>query len=231
MPSLPTLDQLYHRAVEFPDPTARFNSLAIAFSATEDALAHQAAQHQLRGHRAIQHGEAHPEDVELTLYELRKTADEVFPRVFRGGFLVSLWSLFESGVKDLGEYTRSKLLLPFGLQELRAGDFLDQMEKYFRKTLEITVFDDKETRKQIELIKSFRNALAHHDGNLSEIPKALLNARTMDAPCVQLFSDLHHEFGIPTAEYNASSLNVLSAVSSSLAKKVYAKLHPTNSEA
>ena len=228
MPSRTKLERLYHRAVEYPDPSQRFQALRIAFAATEDAIAHQAAQHQVRAKADLRRRGMHPDDVEMELHVLHTTTKELFPRIFRGGFLVSLWALFESGIKDLGEYTRRQLKLPFGLQELRAGDFLDQSEKYFRGTLDIQAFPDKSIRKQIELLKGFRNAIAHHDGNLDEVPNALLQE---PSGVLQKFSDLHHEFAMPTAEYNSKSLELLACTSSALANAIYAKLHPKDGDA
>ena len=164
----------------------------------------------------------------MEMFILRKSTEELFPRVFRGGFLVSLRTLFESEVKDLGEYTSLELKLPFGLQDLRAGDFLNQTEKYFLGTLQINPFPDKAIRKRIETLKEFRNAITHHDGNLAEIPKALLQA---SASSLQKFSDLHHEFAMPVAAYNLDSLDLLATVSANLASSIYAKLHPEKGDA
>ena len=222
MPTHTSLEQLYHRAVKYPDPSQRFQALRTAFYATEDAISHQAAQHQIRAKASLSRSGMHPDDIEMGIYVLRKNTEELFPRVFRGGFLVSLWALFESGIKDLGEYTRLELKLPFGLQDLRAGDFLNQTEKYFGGTLQIIPFPDKAIRKKIEILKDFRNAVAHHDGNLAEIPKALLQS---PANSLQKFSDLHHEFAMPVAEYNSESLDLLANVSANLANAIYAKLH------
>ncbi len=228
MPPRTKLERFYHRAVEYPDPSQRFEALRTALSATEEAIAHQAAQLQVRAKADLKRRGMHPDDVELELHVLHTTTKELFPRVFRGGFLVSLWALFESGVKDLGEYTRRELKLPFGLQELRAGDFLNQSEKYFRGTLGVEPFPDKSNRKRIALLKEFRNAIAHHDGNIEEIPKALVQARP---PALQRFSDLHHVFAMPTAEYNAQSLELLASTSAALANVVYSKLHPDDGDA
>lgn len=220
-----SLERLLHRATKFPNPAMRFGALRTALAATEDAISHQAAQLEVRTRVDIRRRRPHPDDLELDLHELRTITTQVFPQVFRGGFLVSLWSLFESTVKDLGEYTRKELKLPFGLQDLRAGDFLEQTERYFLATVKVESFPDKTARKQIERIKTFRNAISHHNGNLLEVPKALLEPA---GKSVQRFTDLHHEFGVPTAEYNARSLDTLASVSEALAEAVYTALHPND---
>ena len=228
MSPLDKLEHLYHRAVKFPDPSARFHALRIAYGATENAIDHQAAQHRLRVKASMNSADLHPDDVEMEMYVLDTTTKELFPRVFRGGFLVSLWALYESGTKDLAEYTRRELKLPFGLQDLRAGDFLGQTEKYFRSTLQLEPYPDKAVRRRIEMVRDFRNTIAHHDGNLLEMPKSLLQAPTNS---FHKYSDLHREFAMPTAEYNSESLDLLAKISAVLANSIYTKLHPKSSDA
>ncbi|MDI1258996.1 hypothetical protein [Aquabacterium sp.] len=217
------LDRLIHRATKFPDPTPRLSALKEALKATEESIEHLIDQYPTRSGRILAQKRMHQDDVDLEILILQKNTEELFPRVFRGGFLVSLWAVFESGIKDLAEYTRNQRNLPFGLQDLRGGDFLEQSERFFRATLQIEPFPEKGIRKRIEYLKGFRNAIAHHDGNILEMPKYFTqNGRHF----YQEFSDFHHTFAVPTFEYNAECIKITSQVSSKLAEAVYERLHP-----
>jgi hypothetical protein len=145
---------------------------------------------------------------------------ETFAKVFRGGFLISTWSVFESCVKDVGEFVRRKHELPFGLQDLRAGDFINQSEKFFRSTLELSFVPDKGDLKRLDLLKSLRNLLVHHDGSVIEASAELLNA----SAAVTRVTDYHHDYLTPTAHYNQQSLELVARVSQSLANSVYSML-------
>lgn len=223
MSSKEKLERLFHRAVKFPDPTRRLASLREAFDATEAAISHQGEQYALRTKASLKKRGMHPDDIDLELYIMRTTTEELFPQVFRGGFLVSVWAVFESGVKDLAEYTRVQLGHPFGLQDLRASGFLEQAERFFKTTLNIAPFPAKQDRKQLELLKGFRNTIAHHNGSFDQLPKEL---RTAEPAPFQKFSDLHHTFAVPSAEYNRASIDVAENVCRELAESVYKRLHP-----
>jgi len=152
---------------------------------------------------------------------------ELFAKVFRVGLLLSSWAVFESCIKDLGEYVRRHRDMPSGRQDLRAGDILTQSEKFFQGTLEIDPFPNKDDRKQLQLLKGLRNALVHHDGNLSEVPAELVNAGGL----VMKVVGYHNEYVIPSAQYNRSSLELTARVSELLATNVYRVLHPESGDA
>lgn len=156
------------------------------------------------------------------MYILQFTTGELFPKVFRGGFLVSIWSIFQAGIKDIAEYTRQQLNIPFGIQELRGGDLLDQTERFFKATLRLSAFPDKRVRSRVELLKGFRNALAHHDGSVDEMPRQLKHE---GASAFSTFSDLHHVYAVPTAAYLQESIDLTELVITELGRAVYDKLH------
>lgn len=225
-----SLAELYRRAVKFPGPSLRISGLRAALDANEQQLKALKDQYELRLNAKLKREARtmHPDDVEDERYAVTRLVDDLFPKVFRGGFVVSLWSVFEACVKDLAEYTRRERNLPFGLQDLRAGDFLAQTEKFFKGTLGLNAFPDRAMRKSLEELRGFRNALAHHDGNTAEVPRSLLAKGSKSAKSfkVQLYRDLHHEYAVPSATYSREALSLISACLEQLAEHVYAKLHP-----
>ena len=88
-----------------------------------------------------------------------------------GGFIISLWSVFEACIKDLAEYVRRQKEIPFSLQDLRAGDFLEQTDKFFSRLLAVKAFPEKSVCIKLEELKGFRNALVHHDGATEDCPR------------------------------------------------------------
>jgi hypothetical protein len=232
MSSKPTIEQLFHRALTFPGPSSRLAGLEIALKTVEEQLVHTRAQQEVRLKAKLKrHGKSmHPEDIEMEEYDLAKTVDEILPKVFRGGFVISMWSVFEACVKDMAEYTRRQRKIPFGLQDLRAGDFLGQTEKFFEGALGLKAFPDKSMRRKIEELRGLRNALAHHDGSTNELPKSLRgrDATHYEVLGLQVYRDLHHEYAIPNAEYARQALAAVHAYLECLATRVYANLHPEN---
>ena len=206
------------------DPSGRFDALRAALDASEHAISHQAAQFAVREQAARRRvgtsGQSDLPDLAVLHLEARDT----FAKVFRGGFLISTWAVFESCVKDVSEYVRRKHELPFGLQDLRAGDFVNQSEKFFRSTLDLSFVPDKGDRKRLELFKSFRNLLVHHDGSVSEASTELLSANEV----ATRVTDYFHDYLTPTAQYNQQSLELVARLSQSLAASVYSIFNSPN---
>jgi len=225
-----SLDRLWHQVVEYPGPASRLAALEVAYRAVEEQLAHATAQETVRtqARLARESATSDPEDIQAKERELSRTIDQILPKVFRGGLLLSVWSVFEACVKDMAEHTRRERNLPFGLQELRAGDFLGQMERFFEAVLGIKAFPDKKVRKQIEELKGLRNALAHHDGNVEELPKSLraTGDKGYAALGLTMHEDLHHDYVVPNAEYVRQSLDLVRVYLETLSEQVYDTLHP-----
>jgi hypothetical protein len=234
MPKKTSLDRLFHQAMEYPGPSSRLAALEVAYRAVEEQLAHARAQETVRTHARLQRERAtsHPDDIEDEEYKLSRTVDQILPKVFRGGLLLSVWSVFEACVKDIAEYSRRERKLPFGLQELRAGDFLGQMARFFNAVLGIKAFPDRKVRKQIEELKGLRNALAHHDGNVDELPKSLVapDEKGYAVLGLTMHSDLHHSYVVPNAEYVRRSLDLVKIYLESLSEQVYNSLHPESND-
>lgn len=201
-----------------PSPSGRFEALRAALEASENAISHQADQLAVR-EQASRRRQGTVGAIDLPdLAVLHMEAEETFAKVFRGGFLLSIWAVFESCVKDLGEYVRRKRDLPFGLKD--RGDFLKEADKFFRLTVEIVPFPDEGDRKQLELLRTLRNVLVHHDGSPSKALAESLGAK------VTRVVDYHHEYLTPSAQYNSESLELVARVSEALAKNVYSVLDP-----
>jgi len=91
------LDDLVRHAVTFPGSSIPMAGLCTALATVETQLKHARDQITLR--LRARHERAadtlHPDDRELDLYELEVTVKQILPRVFRRGFVLTLWSTFE----------------------------------------------------------------------------------------------------------------------------------------
>jgi hypothetical protein len=225
-----SLAELTRRVLTFPGPASRIFALERVREAIEEQLAHLKSQRSVQLNARIKR-EARSmakEDIEDLRYELQSTVDELFPKVFRGGFIIYLWTVFEACVKDMAEYTRREKKVPFGLHELRAGDFLEQMGTFFSRVLDLQVFPDRAVRAQLDQLKDLRAALVHHDGDVEKLPKSLRGSSPADYELKGLttYEHLHHVYAIPTAEFARRSLETVSNYLAWLQDEVYPRVHP-----
>lgn len=225
-----SVNEHIRRFITFPDPWTRIAGLRTARQAVEDQLAFLKAQRgvQIKAQITRDGDRMAHEDIEDMVDEYRKVVDALFPKIFRGGYVISLWSVFESSVKNIAEYTRKEKHLPFGLHELRAGDFLEQVNVFFERVLSLKAFPDKSVRTRLAELKGLRNALAHHDGSVSELPKSLQGKNSAEylRKGLLTFRDLHHEYAVPTSDYIETSVALVQQCLEQLTERVYAALHP-----
>ena len=225
-----SLAELYRRSVTYPGPTLRLAGLEAARAAVEEQLDHLKGQRAVRLYARLKKESRRmaPDDVEYEIGQFKSAVEELFPKIFRGGFIISLWSVFEASTKDLAEYVRREKGVPFGLQDLRAGDFLEQTDKFFGRVLDVKAFPEKAIRAKLEELKGLRNALVHHDGSTDELPKVLRSSTEAEyrAKGLDVYSDLHHKYAVPSAKYAQEALNTVGAFLEQLAETAYLAVHP-----
>lgn len=230
MASQMQIDRFFHRALKFPGPSKRIAALKTALSIIDEQIVHSGDQLTLRLHAELSRlGESvHPEDAELDWLDLKAMVEEALPKLLRGGFVISLWSMFEACVMDLVEYSCRTRNLPSVLHEWKRGDVLKHMKKFFDTDLKIKAFPDEQVCNRLRDLKKIRNALAHHDGSIERLPPHLRanNDEGYRAMGLKIFSDLHHEYFVPTSEFTHRSLDLVDACLESLAARVYDVLHP-----
>lgn len=201
-----------------PHPGPRFEALLPALHAIEEGISHQSDQRALRARADIGKLAIHADEASNHLAVLHQETEQLLSRVFRNGFLISLWSLFESSIKDLGQYVRSKRNLEFEFKVRRGTHLLTTAEDFFHKALNIVPFPNNDDRMQLDLLRRFRNSLAHADGSFADVPEELARSGFVHGFCLIGHS---HEFAVPSAEYLRSSLDLLRRVSQSLADTVF----------
>ncbi|WP_152682706.1 hypothetical protein [Caenimonas sp. SL110] len=211
-----------------PHPGPRFEVLLPALDAIEEAISHQSDQGAVRARADLRKRGMPADEASNHLAIVHHESQQLLSRIFRCGFVVSLWSLFESSIKDLGAYVHTQKNLAFEFKVRRGTDILTASDEFFRSALNVVPFPNEHDRKQLDVLRRFRNGLAHGDGSFADVPGELAENGSVHGFCLIGHS---HEFAVPSAAYVRSSLELLGSVSQSLADTVFASAKRANGAA
>jgi hypothetical protein len=225
-----SLEELYRRTITFPGPDIPLSGLLTALDTVEEELAHahDQATIRLRARFKRETDYLHPDDRELDVYELEVTTNQILPRVFRGGFLLTLWSVFETVAKRMAEYACNTRGLPTVQPQFRQPHFLKSLQKVFTETLGIVAFPDAAEYDELDTLRQIRNALIHHNGNINALPGSMRNLSPEGYAGLgfSIYTDLHETFFVPDAVFLARSLTLVRGYLTSLSERVYVSVHP-----
>jgi hypothetical protein len=151
----------------------------------------------------------------------------IFPRVFRGGFVLTLWSVFEVISKRMAEYLCRERNLP-PVQSKFRHDFLSALEKVYAD-LGVMAFPDPSVRQQLNQLRHIRNALIHHNGSVTALPESMRIRGTdsYSALGLETYTALHEEFFVPTGDFLNRNFALVCTYLTSLSERAYAAAHPT----
>jgi transposase len=85
-----SLEEHFRRNITFPEPYLRMVGLEAARIAVEEQLDHLKGQRAVRLYARLER-EAHTmasDDIECEIEGLKETVEELFPKVFRSGFVI-----------------------------------------------------------------------------------------------------------------------------------------------
>ena len=99
--------------------------------------------------------------------------DDVLPRILINPFAVSIWSLYESAMRDLADLIKEKENVALSFSDIRGKHLPDRVQKYFTHVLDFPVRHNSNLRGDLSQLKAFRNAIAHQNGRLSGLKKRL----------------------------------------------------------
>lgn len=225
-----SLEELYRQTVTFPGPNAHLAGLHAALDVIEEELAHACDQAtiRLRARHKREADSLHSDDRDLDLYELKITVEQILPRVFRGGFVLTLWSVFEVIAKRMAEYACRERGMPTVQSEFQYGNFLSCLEKVYTKILAVAAFPDGAVRAQLEQLSQIRNALIHHNGSVASLPKSMRDSGAEGYATLGLrtYTDRNEEYVVPTAAFLTRNLELVKTYLTSLSERVYAATHP-----
>lgn len=109
------------------------------------------------------------EDVQLTLQERDHAVEHFYPRVFRGPFLVTLWAIYESGLKEVARFIKLQKDIELDVDEIRGPDVQRRVKRYFEAVLGMSLPSDQARARELSRLYMLRNAFAHANGRLASL--------------------------------------------------------------
>lgn len=127
---------------------------------------------RLRLNTLIRRERLSPDDPEYhqAMTEYGEYIDILLPRFFRGPFLISLYSVYESVVTEIAQIMQKALSLGISLNDIR-GSFLERAKKYFKHILKFELCSDPDIWYKINMLSELRNAIAHVNGRIEMLKK------------------------------------------------------------
>jgi len=106
------------------------------------------------------------DEIRQNMYRL---VDELLPRYFRSPFLVTLWAVTESAIIEVSYYLQQQKKQSLSIKDIRGTNFLDRAKKYFSHILNFPLFNDQEVWNRLDMLRTFRNIIAHGNGRIEAI--------------------------------------------------------------
>ena len=100
--------------------------------------------------------------------ELEIETEFSLPHILRGPFLVTLFSVYESAVKEIAGLIQKKQGQQIGIDDLK-GDLLKRAKRYYKHILGFELSLNNERWKRVVVLSDLRNAIAHTNGRLDMI--------------------------------------------------------------
>jgi hypothetical protein len=110
------------------------------------------------------HWEQDDADWDFARQECNHRIGFLFPRIFRGPFLVALYAVFEAAITEISRLIQSKQSQPISMNDLR-GEFLERASKYYKNIIKFDLHSNKEWQR-IKILSELRNAIAHTNGRM-----------------------------------------------------------------
>ena len=116
---------------------------------------------------------------DLSHEEYNWLVEVTYPRILRNPFLVSLFSLYESSVRQIAERIREEEGVEKPMS--RGGGFLKNARRYYEEILDFKLSRSCKHWRRLVLLSDLRNALAHTNGNVKTVRPEIL-ARLLKQP-------------------------------------------------
>lgn len=221
---------LFREATFFPGLNIRVASLETTRRIIEEQL--EVARHfeitRLRGAHDAIGADLHPDDKELDLSELERQVTHLLPKVFRGGFLITLWSVLERCTNDIATRAGERAGKPITQRLFRYKPFLVAADLALQEAVQLEAFPDPAVRESLKQLGVVRNALVHHDGRQREFPPPWsgLNAEQLAVRGLNLVRDYDFSYLVPTEAYLESNTALVVQYIHSTAARVFHALEP-----
>lgn len=153
-------------------------------------------------------------EVQLAIQERNHAVEHLYPRLVRGPFLVTLWAIYEAGLKEVARFVQHHKGIDLDIDEIKGGDIRKRARRYFEAVLCVDFPSDSSRAGTLGKLYRVRNAFAHANGRLRGLKG---DARqTVDSLIAE--GQLEESLGyiIPTKAYVTVACDVVNRELSSL---------------
>lgn len=225
MPHDPELDHLLIESMFFQGLNARLASLPLLQRVVERQLniAHQQEIAELRHKHAHKNNILHPDDRAFDLLDLEQLVTHLLPKLFRGGFILTLWSVLERCMKDISIRAGEYIGRPIRQKLFRREPFFKAAEEALKSTVGLSAFPDCDQKAKLEFLMSVRHTLIHHDGRIAEAPPnlALLDKATLEKRGLQLEREHEITYIVPSETFVFTNTSLVVQYVQSTADRVF----------
>jgi hypothetical protein len=146
-------------------------------------------------------------DVHLTIQERDYAIEHLYPRLFRGPFLMTLWAIYESGVKEVARFVKRNMNVELDIDEIRDSDVRCKAKRYFEAVLGVRFASDQSRAGDLGKLYKLRNTFAHANGRLESLSSDV--QKTVKSMIEEGHLDESLGYIIPTRAYLASACNAV----------------------
>jgi hypothetical protein len=146
-------------------------------------------------------------DVHLTIQERDYAVEHLYPRLFRGPFLMTLWAIYESGVKEVARFVKRIKKVELDIDEIRDSDVRGQAKRYFEAVLDVRFASDPARAGDLGKLYKLRNAFAHANGRTASLRSDV--RKTVESMIEEGHLDESLGYVIPTKAYLASACDTV----------------------
>ena len=142
----------------------------------ESQMEHIRKTERLRIEAELRKDRLSPEDPEWhqALDGYTELIECLLPRFFRGTFLMTLYAVYESGVKEIAKLMQEKNPEKISINEFiqkTRGNFLQCAKKYYEDILNFDLYTKEDVLENVKMLYELRNAYAHANGRLESIKR------------------------------------------------------------
>ncbi len=156
-------------------------------------------------------------DIDIEFQEYWHKVEDIYPKSFRGSFIVNLWAFYESSITQVANFLREHKSISLKLSDIR-GDFIERAQKYFKYVLkfELHPVSNNEILKNLYVL---RNGFAHANGKLENMNSSTRNSiKEMINQNVGIKENTYNEIFVEK-EFLTSSFNEIHILITDLIKR------------
>ena len=94
-------------------------------------------------------------------------ADIICSRIYRGPFLITLFTVYELTVEEIARFTQMTKGIALSLNQYRRGTFLDRAKRHYKKDLKLDLSTSSQRWERLKHLLVLRNSFTHWSGRIN----------------------------------------------------------------